>query len=519
MPPVKSTHDKPRPLTQAELDVIAPLSQAEKNDIHDHITIDRQAEHDTLRKAIDQVKRNSGGRKDLDLDALDSYESMWLRSEQEKQTKKDEMIRNSASEESINNALNGIGERHIKKWEPLAKRFYGDGGNQAFAALQGANQPTGFVEGITKTVYDKNDGGMQWGGVIGAIGGLLLGMMGGDMMGGGWWSVVAAIGGALLGAWLGEKSGDTVSGMFTKSPEPAQGMGKSRYVATAAAPDASLAPATEITVEEGKTVQLIKTNDGKKIYLAGQDENGNLIYDEAPPAGYINFSVMKDGKQTGFLAGKFVGEDFFASQKAALLPGSERMGPTIDISPPILASNPSNELDFNSPALAEVSKKVQEANTGYLVPMSFPLKTDPVSGKLSAELGSIKGDDGLDYKVVITTSTSTPGGDKAVFSYMLLKDKNGDYVKGANGAPLEVHLPDEVLQNNQVINNNTVSFKSVDVETALKEFAPQILDERKRQFAEKGLMAVGGEHVDVTHSAQLPSPRTPAATAPGKALT
>jgi len=215
----------------ANEDILAILPQPEKDNIRNQLTQPQKDMHDALLADINQVKRNSKGRTDLNLETLDSYESMWLKTELEKKEKADELIRQGASAKAVQERTDGIGQQRHAQWESAAKVEFGLAGGFAIQELNAVRKPTGPVGGIGKMFYDKHDGGMQWGGILGALGGLFLGMNFGGMLGGGWMSIVAIIGGVLAGAWLGDKAGDGISSLFSsgeKTPPPTSSQGKSR---------------------------------------------------------------------------------------------------------------------------------------------------------------------------------------------------------------------------------------------------------------------------------------------------
>jgi len=115
---------------------------------------------------------------------------------------------------------------------------HGSEGARANAIFDKELKP-GITGGIVKNFWDENDkgplGGLQIGGVLGALAGLFLGMNLGGMLGGGWMSIIAIIGGVLAGAWLGDTAGDGISSLFSsgdKTPQSAPGQGKSRQVDT-----------------------------------------------------------------------------------------------------------------------------------------------------------------------------------------------------------------------------------------------------------------------------------------------
>lgn len=108
---------------------------------------------------------------------------------------------------------------------------YGQTGDEAGKALEGElNKSVG--SGIVSNVYDKSQGGVQWGGVAGALlGGLLLMNMAGGT--GTWFGIFAIAVGALAGSWLGDMAGDAVRNKMNanqtkKSDTPAPGKGKAQ---------------------------------------------------------------------------------------------------------------------------------------------------------------------------------------------------------------------------------------------------------------------------------------------------
>jgi hypothetical protein len=126
-----------------------------------------------------------------------------------------------------------------KRVEKLIRPFGVDGA-RANKILDEELNP-GIAGSLVKNVYDKNKGGPQWGGIIGAALGLLAGFFGGPMLGGGWMSVLAIVGGTLLGSWLGKKAGDAMSGpeapaTTEPSTEQVKAQGKSQQIENTLAP-------------------------------------------------------------------------------------------------------------------------------------------------------------------------------------------------------------------------------------------------------------------------------------------
>jgi uncharacterized protein YcfJ len=105
---------------------------------------------------------------------------------------------------------------------------YGIEGARANAFLEKELNP-GIVGGILKNVVDN--GKPQWGGIIGAVAGLVGGMLLGDKMGG-WWSIIAIVAGTLLGGWAGNKIGDSFHTPIKGTPpkEPTVGRGQSQKI-------------------------------------------------------------------------------------------------------------------------------------------------------------------------------------------------------------------------------------------------------------------------------------------------
>lgn len=85
---------------------------------------------------------------------------------------------------------------------------YGPAGDEAGAAL-GKEMKKNVVSEVVSNFYDEEKGGVQWGGIAGALlGGLLLSSLAGGM--GTWFGILAIILGAAAGGWLGNMAGDAI---------------------------------------------------------------------------------------------------------------------------------------------------------------------------------------------------------------------------------------------------------------------------------------------------------------------
>ena len=118
-------------------------------------------------------------------------------------------------------------------------RKHGGGGNEYNhnGAATEQLEDTGFIGKIANSIYDKNNGGMQWGYLVGGLGGTLLGGLMGNYIAtaggaaGSWLGTVATILLALSGGALGSRLGNDITASFSPS-----GDATSNVAAASAAP-------------------------------------------------------------------------------------------------------------------------------------------------------------------------------------------------------------------------------------------------------------------------------------------
>lgn len=209
---------KARDIVTQNREIVEVLPLAKREEILGKLVPEQQELYRGMKADLEKVKRNNPG---IDTEILDSYESMWLKTQLDVRDKRDELIRENSPVAGNDDFFYNMQKAQVKKWQVQANRKYGIDGALSLGALDEMKKPVGAIEGLTKNFYDKTDGGIQWGGILGAVGGVMLGMMGGEMFGagGGWMSLLLIAGGALLGGMIGNKGGDVVSGMMYKGKE------------------------------------------------------------------------------------------------------------------------------------------------------------------------------------------------------------------------------------------------------------------------------------------------------------
>ncbi len=96
---------------------------------------------------------------------------------------------------------------------------YGAEGKEAWSALHKKMQGPSIFSAAASQIYDKNKGGMQWGGLVGLlVGGFMATQLGAGLFNG-LMPALMTIGAAFLGAWLGNKAVDGVSNLVTTHSE------------------------------------------------------------------------------------------------------------------------------------------------------------------------------------------------------------------------------------------------------------------------------------------------------------
>jgi hypothetical protein len=224
-----------------------------------------------------------------------------------------------------------------------------------------------------------------------------------------------------------------------------------------------------VVVEEGSKVQMVKTDGTKKTYLSGQNEDGSLTYSEQPQDVTL-LTRDKEGKDQSIIKGKMSGNDFFVEKSASVMPDG-RMGPITDSTRMVQLDGDGN-MDLRSPAVAEARKAGGEAAAAYAKPVELELKSN--DGRVSMEYGKAAVD-GKEYTAV-ATGTMSADGKKAIFDKALLK-AGDEFVKGTDGKPIELKLPNQELD----VLNGKVSPMTGDTKVGTQAIMQGVLGEQKKQ--------------------------------------
>lgn len=334
----------------------------------------------------------------------------------------------------------------------------------------------GAEQGVdTSSAKDEGKGGfMDWlgnnkGGLAAGLMGLLIGAaMGGGLMG----LIVGLLAFALMSKFMDNNGvvNNALSG--EKKDDPNKGQGKSLKK------DGAPGPENAIDVKEGENVQMVKTENGVKKYLSGQDKDGKLTYSDSPQEVTLRMQD-KDGKITGLVKGRVAadGANFNIEETTSMLPDG-RLSPNAGKTFTQLTVRGSDgSVEMGGESFTKARKPGADARDAYAKPTELTLK--PGEGnRVSVEYGKTKVDD-KEYTVV-AGGTMSADGKKVTFDKALLK-AGDEFVKGTDGKPIEVKLPNQEMD----VLNGKISPQTGDVKQGVSTLTDVILKEQKKQVDNK----------------------------------
>lgn len=190
-----------------------PIEAPRNANLLDSLGPKDQAEYRRINQAMARVEQRNPG---MNTGVYTAYLENWLNGALAHQQAMED-LKNRAEAAQIPLNRNAIQHESVKIRRQFMEDFmqnelprHGKAGQFAFREL-GKEMDTNVLNTVTRNVYDPSEGGIQWGGIIGAV----LGGMLGFMTGGGlnsWVGIAALAAGILGGSWLGNKAGDWIGG-------------------------------------------------------------------------------------------------------------------------------------------------------------------------------------------------------------------------------------------------------------------------------------------------------------------
>jgi hypothetical protein len=157
---------------------------------------------------------------------------------------------------------------------------HGELGKEVLTEFNRRTSSPTIIGGVTRQFFDRDDGGMQWGGILGAV---IGGLLGWSMLGGAGFGTLLTVGGILLatlaGGWAGNKAADTISDFFAPTPKP-----------IGDAPAATKAPTP--AAEKENTISPELAEQARIAALTGPPDPKTLPPEPAPK----NYVELPDGQ-------------------------------------------------------------------------------------------------------------------------------------------------------------------------------------------------------------------------------